>query len=189
MKQLTYHPFSQVFPMLADGELAELAADIKENGLREPIRTYQGKILDGRNRSAACLLAGVAPRYEPFKGTEIEALQFAWSVNFTRRHLTSSQRAGCQVDYEAQYADVVKLLKEEGVNGKRKGGGDKKSAKARAAKSVPQKIGEPIGVHDRETDAKLAAAMGTNRQYVSIIRLRGRHRLGRRSLRSGRPGV
>ena len=62
------HKLSSYFPMLAEPELAALASDIKANGLRVPILTYEGKILDGRNRFKACEEAGVEPRFEPFTG-------------------------------------------------------------------------------------------------------------------------
>ena len=48
--------------MLADDELDELAADIKARGLLQPIvLDAEGRVLDGRNRLAACKKAGVKP--------------------------------------------------------------------------------------------------------------------------------
>ena len=41
----------------------DLVVDIRANGLRIPITTFEGKVLDGRNRERACLLAGVTPVY------------------------------------------------------------------------------------------------------------------------------
>ena len=37
MSELAVHPVAALFPMLADDELDELAADIKANGLLQPI--------------------------------------------------------------------------------------------------------------------------------------------------------
>lgn len=88
-----FHPFSEVFPLLHGKDFADLVADIKANGLREPVWTYEGKILDGRNRYLACEHAGLKAKFRAFKGNEAEALAFVVSANVHRRHLTESQRA------------------------------------------------------------------------------------------------
>lgn len=90
---VAFHPFVDVFPMLPKADLDRLAADIAENGLAQPIITFEGAVLDGRNRLLACGQARVAPRYEPFRGTRDEALRFVVSLNLRRRHLDESQRA------------------------------------------------------------------------------------------------
>ena len=88
-----FHPIANLFPMWGQAELEALAADIKEHGLRESVWLFEGKVLDGRNRSTACELAGVKIRTREFKGNRKEAISFVWSENFHRRHLTSSQAA------------------------------------------------------------------------------------------------
>jgi hypothetical protein len=85
------HPYADLFPMIPESELQQLAADIREHGLRDPIVIYEGQILDGRNRYAACQLADVQPRTMPFRGRD--ALEYVLSHNLYRRHLTESQRA------------------------------------------------------------------------------------------------
>lgn len=92
VKQLEFHPFSEIFPLLPDAELAELAEDIKSFGLREKIWLYQGKILDGRNRYLACQKAKKRPEYRTFKGSEAGALALVVSNNLRRRDLTIEQR-------------------------------------------------------------------------------------------------
>lgn len=93
---LSVHPAAAVFPMLADDELAELAEDIAATGLREPLVVQQinGKalLIDGRNRRAACKLAGLVPeiRWLP---PEQDAVELIYSANITRRHLSKGQRA------------------------------------------------------------------------------------------------
>ena len=47
--KLTFHPACLLFPQLPKDELKALAADIKANGLRNPVVRYRGQILDGRN--------------------------------------------------------------------------------------------------------------------------------------------
>ena len=56
--ELRPHPLAECFPMLSDSELQELADDIKANGLRQKIMMHESQILDGRNRYAACRIAG-----------------------------------------------------------------------------------------------------------------------------------
>jgi ParB-like chromosome segregation protein Spo0J len=76
---------------MAVAELKELAADIKKNGLRQPIVLYKQWLLDGRNRQEACQLAGVTPTFVEWdeKGT---TLDFVLSQNLHRRHLTGDQK-------------------------------------------------------------------------------------------------
>ena len=86
------HPVAQIFPLLGDEELAELAADIKERGLIHPIVIdADSQILDGRNRYPACELAGVAPEYEQYEGDDPGG--YALAVNIGRRHLSKGQQA------------------------------------------------------------------------------------------------
>lgn len=76
--------------MLPEAELQQLAADIKLNGLNNSITLLDGKILDGRNRYAACEIAGIKPRFEEYQGDD--PLAYVFSQNFTRRQLNESQR-------------------------------------------------------------------------------------------------
>lgn len=91
-KRYSYHPACLLFPKLGKAELQELADDIKANGLRNPIVLYKGQILDGRNRLAACEIAGVEPKFVEWNGTG-SPTEWVISENLIRRHLTSSQRA------------------------------------------------------------------------------------------------
>ena len=83
--------------MMSDAELEELAADIEENGQREPvlIALIDGEkvLVDGRNRLAACFLAQQEPVSET---TEVATL--IRSRNVYRRHLTPAERAAALRD-------------------------------------------------------------------------------------------
>ena len=87
---MEYHELANLFPMISPTEASELAADIAANGLREPIVTYEGKILDGRNRFEACKKSGVEPVFVEYTGDD--PLSFVVSLNLKRRHLSESQR-------------------------------------------------------------------------------------------------
>lgn len=88
---------ANIFPMIPPDELAELADDIKENGLNEPL--VIGKVgdewmlIDGRNRLAACKLAGITPDYRIVDADTDKLKSLVWSWNGPRRHLSSSQKA------------------------------------------------------------------------------------------------
>lgn len=85
------HPLAELFPLMPDSEIRELAEDIKTSGQQHAIVIYEGKILDGRNRYRACNIARVEPKYAKFPGGD--PLKFVLSRNLHRRHLTDAQRA------------------------------------------------------------------------------------------------
>jgi ParB-like chromosome segregation protein Spo0J len=86
---MEYHEAAKIFPMDEDS-LQELADDIAKHGLLHPIEVFEGKIIDGRRRSAACLLAGVEPDYSEVNPAD--PIAYVLSLNLHRRHLTESQR-------------------------------------------------------------------------------------------------
>ncbi|HYE70663.1 MAG TPA: hypothetical protein VD932_03980 [Aquabacterium sp.] len=88
---MKFHPYAEIFPLIDDADFDQLVEDIKAHGLREPIWTFEGQILDGRNRFMACAAAKVKPQFREYTGGD--ALAFVLSLNVHRRHLTESQRA------------------------------------------------------------------------------------------------
>ena len=85
------HPAADRMPAMDDERLAELANDIRANGLRNEIVLYEGMILDGRNRQRACQIAGVPPRYTSLD-SDADPYAFVWSQNGERRDLDPLQR-------------------------------------------------------------------------------------------------
>jgi hypothetical protein len=90
-EQMPFHPLAGIFPLPGEDERRAMADDIADHGLREPIATLEGRILDGRCRYLACKMAGVEPRFESHDGEE--PISYVLSRNFHRRHLTQPQRA------------------------------------------------------------------------------------------------
>jgi len=86
------HDLSKLFPPISEEDFGKLAADIKLNGLHQPIVRYQGKILDGNNRYRACSLVGTAPKFADFNGDDAAARNYIISANIHRRHLNPDQR-------------------------------------------------------------------------------------------------
>jgi ParB-like chromosome segregation protein Spo0J len=96
------YPSADIFPMLADQELDELARDIKERGQEEPIviwrRIESGEefLVDGRNRLEAMDRAGLQgePKARIVTSTEcVDPNALIASLNIKRRHLTPAKRA------------------------------------------------------------------------------------------------
>ena len=83
-EEYKYHELCESLPMMSDEDLKDLAEDIKLNGLRFPINRWKGLIIDGRNRLAACQLAGVKPiikdREDVLKD-ELDVARFIISAN------------------------------------------------------------------------------------------------------------
>jgi ParB-like chromosome segregation protein Spo0J len=144
---LPVHDVANLFPMMSDDEYRALVKDIRENGLREAIWLYEGKIIDGRNRYKACRELGVEPDYQQWNG-EGSIINFVISLNLHRRHLSSSQKAVIALEVE-------KFLSVEAKERQRGGQG---------GVLLSQKIEQANPGKATEQAAKL---IGTNRQYVS----------------------
>jgi phage N-6-adenine-methyltransferase len=164
-KELDIHDAANLFPLMFAEEYESLKADVLANGLIEPIWTYEGKIIDGRNRYRACLELGVEPKFREWHG-EGSLTSFVISLNLKRRHLTSGQRAMIA-------AGVAALFEVEAKERQRAAGGDRKSEDYQ--KSVPEIFPEPIceeGSKAKTPDSgesrnAAAAVMSTNPRYVS----------------------
>lgn len=123
MDDLEVHPVADLFPMLPPDELRDLAKDIKANGLQHPIVVKDGILIDGRNRLAACELAGVEPAFEEMNGGDPVA--YILSSNLARRHMTKGQRAMAGVkagllfnSNQRTVADVVGVSRQSVVQAK-----------------------------------------------------------------------
>lgn len=101
--KLPVFPAANIFPMMTDDELTELAEDISTNGLREPLvkavvdtpetpkHPKTMMLIDGRNRREACKLAGIEPTTRELSGEDPTA--YVLSANVHRRNISTGQRA------------------------------------------------------------------------------------------------
>lgn len=132
--------------MTAD-EYAALKADIAESGLLEPLLTFDGKIIDGRNRYQACVELNITPKVERWVGNEAALVPFVVSMNLKRRHLNAGQLAGVALAIEEYEAIAAKF---------RVGGRPKKDDK----KPVPNLV--PVSGKSVVKAAKATGASKTN---------------------------
>lgn len=141
---IPFHEVAEIFPLMRGEEFVALKQDIRANGLREPIWTYQGKIIDGRNRFRACQETGTDPVFREWDGVG-SLVAFVISLNLHRRHLDSGQKAACALE-------ALPLLEAEAK--KRQG----------SRNDITQKFAE---CESGEARDKAAELFDTNRQYVS----------------------
>src|SRR5262245_20614701 len=95
------HPCADVFPMMTDTELDDLARDIQQHGLREPVTVWHDGarqyLLDGRNRLEALTRVGleITPNHirEYAPSSHVDLAAYVISKNIHRRHLTKEQHA------------------------------------------------------------------------------------------------
>jgi len=105
-ENLQPHPLAALFPPLNETEFEELADDIADRGLIEPlILTSDGTmIVDGLNRLRACLERGVDPHAEILHKA-IDPARVIVSANVRRRNLTPQQRAVIALQF-LEYAET-----------------------------------------------------------------------------------
>ena len=115
-KLLEPHPFADIFPLLEGEAFNALVQDIEARGQQEPIWTFEGKILDGRNRYRACQILGRDPVVQEFTGND--AVGFVLSANLHRRHLTEAQRAMVGANLSNLVVGANQHTKELGLSAK-----------------------------------------------------------------------
>ena len=167
-----HHPHALLFPMCTGEEQQALTDDIKVNGLLEPITLdKQGRILDGRNREAACRRAGVKPIYETFDGTDEEELRFVVSKNLHRRQLTASQRASIA-------ADLIPILADEGKDRQRLNGMNRRKGGNKSPVNLPDSktgdareiAGKAMAVSGKSVDMAVAVKTKAIPEIIAAVK-------------------
>jgi hypothetical protein len=100
-KDLQFHPAANIFRMLGEEDFESLVEDIRKNGLREPIKLLDGKVIDGRNRYRACLMAGVEVTFKTI--TTDDPAAYVMSLNHHRRHDSLGEMALCAARAKEYY--------------------------------------------------------------------------------------
>jgi ParB-like chromosome segregation protein Spo0J len=150
------HPIAHVWPMLDDEKLDELAEDIRQQGQLQPIWTFEGMILDGRNRFEACRRAEIKPIIMEYKGDEPTA--FAVSLNDRRRHMGKSALAAVAAELEPHFAEDAKRRQKLSIKVR-----DDKGRASPVLEKVPQLGDNKLSSKAREEAAK---SVGVNDRYV-----------------------
>lgn len=173
------HPAAELFPLLPDDQLRELAADIFAHGLVRPITLHAGAVLDGRNRLIACELAGVVPTFEEWGG-DGSPWEYVWSLNGARRQLPEGQKAAIRLLCLRASEEWQKARgrRRDEANAARSAAlvGNQNAANERPLKRSPATLPETVPheapSHTREQLAALAGASPRTAQAVLTLEKR-----------------
>ena len=167
LKPLPAHSELKDVPMMPARRLAELAASIRERGQDDDIMIAKENgidvVIDGRNREAACLMAGVKPRYKRYKKKDL--LDFIMTRNTIRRDLEPEKRASLMANWLAKKkasGEAVPTQKEAAAKA-----GVSRSTLQRAVKKVSDKGPPSWTQEDLKKDGELMNA------FVSIAAIFG----------------
>jgi len=151
MKTFEVHPLAELIPPMSDDEFTELRDDIRENGLREAVTLFEGKVLDGRHRARACEALGIEPKTRVYDGDD--PAEYVISLNLRRRHLTVGQRSAAALallDYEREQAKLRQGTRTDLADG---------------GETSPSNEGKVSG-HSTEATARAGKRLGVSRSSV-----------------------
>lgn len=127
-----FHPAANYFPMMGKDDYARLLADIRANGVREPILLHRdGRIIDGRNRAKASAELGITPPTETWTGTDEQILPHVVSLNLMRRHLSVGQIADIAAQVLPELEEQARKRRTEQMEG------NERAAKTKVVKVPP----------------------------------------------------
>ena len=151
--------FQSLIPPLSDDEFKRLEKSILAEGVRDPIITWNGTIIDGHNRYTVCQKHGIKFNTAPRKFASRDAAKI-WIIEnqFGRRNLSKYDRSVLALQLEPLYAAEAK--RKHDANG-----GDKKSDEYR--ESASQNSDAP----KVRTDEQLAKLAGTSRDTIRKVKV------------------
>lgn len=153
--------FQSLIPPLSEDEYRLLEKSILAEGVREPLITWNGTIIDGHNRYAICDEHGIKFKTVEREFASRDAAKI-WIIEnqFGRRNLSAYDRSVLALQLEPLYAAEAKRRQV-------KSGGDRKSQTYQ--ESVSQKSDEPIS--QLRTDEQLAKLAGTSRDTIRKVKV------------------
>jgi hypothetical protein len=157
--EANWHDAAKLLPLLSEDKLKELADDIREHGLLNPIVLADGKVIDGRNRILACRIAGVIPTFIELKETTLSRVEWVIRQNVIRRHLTVTQLA--VVAYDALPLYEAEAKKRQQAHGGTAPG---------KSKDTSGKISPSDDAEGSKARTQAAKSVGVNERYVSSVR-------------------
>jgi hypothetical protein len=151
--RLEPHPLSKLVPPMSPEEFDALVDSVRDNGLIDPIITYEDKILDGRNREEACAVAGVEARFESLPEGQ-DPVAFVLAKNAHRRNLTAGRKA-VMADRLANFSH----------------GGDRKSGRGQDAEMQLDEVARLVAVSKRSIGTVRALKKAEQWELYRLVEL------------------
>lgn len=108
------HPLAaRIVPLMATEEFDALKQSVARIGPREPVITFEGKVVDHWHLDLACKAVGCTPQTQDLVLPDGMSLLDHIIAKLVRRDLTKSQRACVAVEAEAEYAKLAKQRQRE----------------------------------------------------------------------------
>jgi|GEM_PF-2169182 len=120
--------FRKLISPPSDAELTQLRENIKRDGCRDPLVTWNGTLLDGHNRYQFCIAEGIKFTTTELKGIESRDDAKLWIIRnqFGRRNLNQYQRAELALELdEIEKAKAKHRQNAAGKHGSKGGRGNK----------------------------------------------------------------
>jgi hypothetical protein len=163
------HPAAAVFPRMSDAEMRQLAEDIRDNGLQNPVTTWIDPhnnvewVIDGRNRLDAMEMVGIDFRNHLNRTDGNNIASRVIALNIKRRHLTAIERAALAVaaiEADTSFQSPGQTVEYSTVS---KGG--------RGKKGLPGQAAELVGV-DKKTVLQAIAVRNDPELFNKVKRRR-----------------
>lgn len=144
--------FQSLIPPLSDDEFKRLEKSILAEGVRDPIITWNGTIIDGHNRYTVCQKHGIKFNTAPRKFASRDAAKI-WIIEnqFARRNLSKYDRSVLALQLEPLYAAEAKRRMSAGGNS--------------------SEVGRQISDNPQRTDEQLAKLAGTSRDTIRKVKV------------------
>lgn len=144
--------FQSLIPPLSDDEFKRLEKSILAEGVRDPIITWNGTIIDGHNRYTVCQKHGIKFNTAPRKFASRDAAKI-WIIEnqFARRNLSKYDRSALVLKLEPLYAAEAKRRMSAGGNS--------------------SEVGRQISDNPQRTDEQLAKLAGVSRDTIRKVKV------------------
>lgn len=154
--------FQSLIPPLSDDEFKLLEKSVLTEGVRDPIITWDGVIIDGHNRYTICQKHGIRFKTASREFSSRDAAKI-WIIEnqFGRRNLSKYDRSVLALQLEPLYAAEAKRIHDAN-------GGDHGNQHTGGKVAASQKSDAPPKVR---TDEQLAKLAGTSRDTIRKVKV------------------